>query len=99
MNAARKGLLTLLKIADLSVVIASFLVAMAFTDGASDPQGWLAPLEMRIQLKNALFMALYLVLWHFVLRRCQLYRSYRLSGVSRELRDIQIAVAAAATPL
>ena len=48
---------------------------------------------MRIQLKNVLFLGAYLLLWHFVLRSCGLYRSYRLSGVSCELRDLSITVA------
>jgi exopolysaccharide biosynthesis polyprenyl glycosylphosphotransferase len=95
----RRSLLTFLKIADLGVVITSFIVAVAATGEATDIHGWLAVLQMRIQLKNVLFVAAYIVLWHLVLRRCHLYRSYRLSGISRELRDIGIAVAIATLPL
>src|SRR5438552_2421633 len=88
MAPSRKGLLTCLKLADLSVVAASFVVADAATRGQIDFGGWLELLQMRIQLKNVLFVAAYLGLWHFVLKRCNLYRSYRLSAAARELRDV-----------
>lgn len=99
MTPSRRGLLTLLKLTDLSVVGASFIIADAASRRTMDFGGWVELLEMRIQLKNALFVAAYLGVWHFVLRRCELYRSYRLSGASRELRDIGVAVLIATSPL
>ncbi|MFQ5667101.1 MAG: sugar transferase [Candidatus Binatia bacterium] len=99
MVSLRRQLLALLKIADLSVVTGSFIVAVAASGGATGVSGWLEVLQMRIQFKNVLFVAVYLALWHVVLRCCDLYRSYRLSGISRELRDLGTAVAIATAPL
>jgi exopolysaccharide biosynthesis polyprenyl glycosylphosphotransferase len=97
MTAPNRGrLLALLKIADLAVVTLSFVFAFFATGGATGPDSWLQLLQMRIQVINELFMAGYLLLWHFILRSYGLYRSYRLSGISRELRDIGAAVLVAA---
>lgn len=91
MAPSRRRLLTLLKITDLTVVMCSFLFAFGATGGATGLRTWLQLLEMRIQIINVLVMGGYLLLWHIVLRSCGLYRSYRLSGISRELRDILVA--------
>ena len=99
MASLRRKVLLLLKLSDIVVVTASCMFAIAATSGATDIGGWLELLQMRIQLKNVLFMLGYLSLWHLVLRQCELYHSYRLSGVSRELRDLAIAVSGATAPL
>jgi exopolysaccharide biosynthesis polyprenyl glycosylphosphotransferase len=95
----RRALLTLLKMSDLCVGIASFLVALAITSGAGDVHEWIEFLQMRVKLTNALFVAAYFAFWHFVLRGSGLYRSYRLSAASRELRDVGVAVAVSVAPL
>jgi len=95
----RRALLTLLKMTDLCIGIASFLAAVAMTSGAGDFHEWIEFLEMRVKLQNALFVAAYFAFWHFMLRGAGLYRSYRLSAASRELRDIAVAVAASVAPL
>jgi hypothetical protein len=56
-------------------------------------------LEMRLTILNVLFVAAYLVLWHFALRMRGLYNSYRLSPASREFKDLATAVAIATVPL
>ncbi len=98
MNSSRRLLTTLVKLADLSVIIASFIIAIAATD-AQAGNSWWSILEMRIQLRNALFMAGYLGFWHFVMRTRGLYRSYRLSDPSREMREIGATVLMSVAPL
>lgn len=97
MTPRRRALLNLLKISDASVVTASFVLAVAAT--APDVGGWLRVLEMRIRLQNVFFVAAYLGVWHIVLNGCGLYRSYRLSTPTRELRDLASAVVIAIAPL
>src|SRR5690606_8079391 len=50
-------------------------------------------------IRNVLFVAAYVVLWHFALRMRGLYNSYRLSPASRELKDLATAVAIATVPI
>jgi exopolysaccharide biosynthesis polyprenyl glycosylphosphotransferase len=97
MSPQRRALLTLVKLSDLAAVTASFVIAVAAT--APDTGGWLRVLEMRIKLQNVFFVAAYLGLWHVVLNGCGLYRSYRLSTPTRELRDLGSAVLIAIAPL
>ena len=58
MSPIRRMLLTLLKLTDLGVVIISFTAALLATDSATDVDSWFELLQMRIQLRNVLFMAL-----------------------------------------
>jgi exopolysaccharide biosynthesis polyprenyl glycosylphosphotransferase len=99
MGSLRKYTLLLLKITDVAVVTVACILAIALTGGAADVHGWVELLEVRIQLKNFLFMLTYLWMWHLILNRCELYRSYRLSRLSRELRDIGVAVGLSTAPL
>ncbi|MBI3785545.1 MAG: hypothetical protein HY270_19300, partial [Deltaproteobacteria bacterium] len=99
MGPLRRYILLLLKVADLAVVTVSCMLAIALTGGTNDIHGWVELLEVRIQLKNMLFMFAYLGVWHAVLRRCELYFSYRLSRFTRELRDVGIAVCIATAAL
>jgi exopolysaccharide biosynthesis polyprenyl glycosylphosphotransferase len=98
MTSVRGVVLTSLKLADLAVVTASFVVALATTVGQHGT-GLMQVLEMRVKLHNVLFVIAYIGLWHFILRACGLYRSYRLSAAARELRDIAGAVLLATLPL
>ena len=99
MPRTRRILIGLLKIADLSVVVASFLAAVVFV-GAAEGTGRLAEfLDLRITLVNVLFLLVYFAYWHVVFRACNLYSSYRLSPASRELRDLVVAVVIGVAPL
>ena len=43
---------------------------------------------MRIQVQNVLFLVAFLGYCHLVMRTFGLYRSYRLTAVAREWRDL-----------
>ncbi|HLK10823.1 MAG TPA: sugar transferase [Candidatus Binatia bacterium] len=96
-NPRRTALLAALKLADLGVVIAAFVVALCIAIPGA--QSWSEVLEMRIEVRNVLFMAVYLCYWHLVLMGFGLYRSHRLAPISREWRDLLSAVLLAATPI
>lgn len=98
MNAKRRLLMTLLKLADLAVVVGAFLlsVAVAVNDSAD---GLLAVFEMRLTVQNSLFLGLYLLVWHFTFRAFGLYDSYRLAPPFREVRNLSLAVLVAVFPL
>jgi lipopolysaccharide/colanic/teichoic acid biosynthesis glycosyltransferase len=99
MSPRRKALLTLLKLADIAVVIASLVGAVALTAGKSGIDSRVGVLEMRLTILNVLFVAAYLVLWHFALRMRGLYNSYRLSPASLEFKDLATAVAIGTVPI
>lgn len=99
MSANRRAVLALLKVCDLVVVAAVFTLALAASQTPGDWVDWWAVLQMRFSILNLLGMAVYLGLWHIVLRGCGLYRSYRLSSAWRELRDLATAVVVAGIPL
>src|SRR5262249_26398090 len=90
--------LSLLKIADLSMVMVSGVAAVLFADG----MGSLSierMLAMRFTLTEILFAATYLTLWHMVLTARGLYESYRLSAASRGLRGLFLAGVISVAPL
>ncbi len=92
-------LLTLLKLTDLMIVAACLAVAGALGAPAPLANAWRSPLQMQVTVSQVLLAAAYLVLWHVVLSVRGLYHSYRLSPVSRELRDLVTAIALATAPL
>ena len=95
-NRHRNAFLTLLHLADLTVVAAAFLAAVALATPGDD---WLTVLEMRVQVRNVLIVAGFLAYCHFVFQGFRLYRSYRLSPTSREWHDLAWAVLTATVPL
>jgi hypothetical protein len=99
MNANRRAVPTLLKFADLAVVSIAFVCAMVLGLPGNGWNGWWNLLEMRFSILNLLGMLAYLGVWHFALRGCGLYRSYRLSAASREMRDLATALVVAILPL
>ena len=99
MSPNRRAILTLLKFCDLAVVAAAFVGAMSVDEAGGHWHGWLHVLEMRFSVLNLLGMLAYLGVWHFALLGCGLYRSYRLSSATRELRDIGTATGVAVLPL
>jgi exopolysaccharide biosynthesis polyprenyl glycosylphosphotransferase len=99
MAPRRTALLTLLKLTDLAIVTACLFVAAALAAPAAYPDAWQRPLEMQVSISHVLLTGTYLLLWHVVLNVRGLYRSYRLTPVSRELRDLLAAIAIATAPL
>ena len=98
MSPKRRFLLTLLKLADLCVVVLAFIISVAAT--VIDPDnGVVSVLEIRLTVQNALFLGAYLLVWHFILRGFGLYDSYRLAPRFRELRDLSLAALVAVAPL
>jgi len=96
-NRHRSALLRLLQLADLTVVAAAFLSAVALTAPGDDD--WYTTLEVRVQVHNLLLVAGYLAYCHFVFHGFRLYRCYRLSPSAREWHDLAWAVLAATVPL
>src|SRR5262245_30291462 len=99
MSFNQRVAITALKIADLTVVAATFAITVAASIHPYDSVGWREILEMRIKLQNILFMLAYLGYWHFVLTSRGLYRSYRMSAAPRELSDLAVATLISVAPL
>lgn len=85
-NSNRVRLLSMLKLCDIAVVATALVWAVAIASPGTD--NWVTILEMRVKLRNVLFVIGYLGFCHFVLRYYGLYRSYRLSPTAREWRDL-----------
>ncbi len=99
MAPRRTALLTLLKLTDLLIVVACLALATALGAPAPLANAWRSPLQMEVTVSQVLLAGAYLLLWHVVLNVRGLYRSYRLSPVSRELRDLLATIALATAPL
>ncbi len=96
-NWHRTALLRLLKLADLAVIAIAFTVAVALATPGDDT--WFTILEMRVKVRNVIFMAGFLGYAHLILHAFRLYASYRLSPASREVRDLARAVLVVILPL
>jgi exopolysaccharide biosynthesis polyprenyl glycosylphosphotransferase len=94
-NLHRATVLAMLKLCDLVVVMAAFVLALV----ASQHQGFVEILEIRVKAVNFLFLTLYIGYAHVVFHSFGLYRSYRLSPSARELRDVCSAVLVIAFPV
>src|SRR5258708_27297220 len=68
------------------MVAVAFLLSYVGTMPLDGSHGSL--LDLEIPLRGVMFFAGYLLLWHLVLRSNGLYRSYRLSSASGELRNL-----------
>ncbi|MBI4516757.1 MAG: sugar transferase [Deltaproteobacteria bacterium] len=99
MTSRRAFLLVVLELADLFVICASFVVAVAATMEEPHVEGWLPILEMRVKLQNLFFLLAYLGFCHLALRSRGLYRSHRLSSPSQLLSDLAAGVLIAICPL
>lgn len=95
-NPFRYALLSVLKLADLAIIALAFALAVVLE---LRPQPWHDVLQLRIQVQNVLFLVVFLGYCHLAMRTIGLYRSYRLTAVSREWRDLGWAVVAALIPL
>ena len=99
MSSGKRFIHRLLKVTDLAVIVIAFMIAVGWALGGSEAARWFEVLQMRITVRNALFVAAYLGTWHFVLAAWGLYHSYRLAPARRELRRLAIAVTIAVFPL
>jgi exopolysaccharide biosynthesis polyprenyl glycosylphosphotransferase len=93
MSTRRQLLLTLLKLCDLGVVAMAMLCAFVATADLATVQG--ALLDLRFSVRDILSLGGYLAAWYFVLQSNGVYRSYRLSRASKEIRDIGRSVVVA----
>src|SRR5262249_60990730 len=91
-NRPRHALLTVLQLADLVIIAFGFALSVA---SELRPELSLSVLELRIRVGNIVFLAGFLGYCHLVMRSLGLYRSYRLTSVSREWRDLAWVVLAA----
>ena len=94
-NPHRTTVLAMLKLCDLVVVVSAFMLAVCVS---SNQTSWLSVLEIRIELRNVIFILIYLGYCHVILQSFGLYQSYRLSPSSREWRDLGTAVLMLALP-
>jgi exopolysaccharide biosynthesis polyprenyl glycosylphosphotransferase len=94
-NLHRATVLAMLKLCDLVVVVVAFVLSLV----ASQNQDVVSILEARVKAVNFLFLTLYVAYAHVVFHSFGLYRSYRLSPSSRELRDLSSAILVIAFPL
>jgi exopolysaccharide biosynthesis polyprenyl glycosylphosphotransferase len=96
-NPHRAALLTALQVLDLAIVAGALVMAV----GASVQHegSWIGILEMRIRVRNLVFLSLYFVYWHAALRGFGLYRSYRLAPNTREWRNLGWATLVGTLPL
>src|SRR5688572_16982115 len=96
----RIATLTLLKLADLTVVGVALTIALgAALSTGGDVNLWLSVMQMRVTVQNAIFVAAYLAAWHMLLKSLGLYRSYRIAPASREVGAIGMAVVIGVLPL
>jgi exopolysaccharide biosynthesis polyprenyl glycosylphosphotransferase len=95
----RRGVVSILKGADVLVVALAFMVALGLALRGPDVSAWIAVLQLRISVQNALCFSVYLAAWHAVLRSVGLYRSYRLAPAAREVGRIGAAVVIAGAPI
>jgi exopolysaccharide biosynthesis polyprenyl glycosylphosphotransferase len=94
-NPHRTTVLAMLKLCDLIVVASAFMLAVCVS---SNQTSWLSVLEVRIEVRNVIFILIYLGYCHVILQSFGLYRSYRLSPNSRDWRDLGTAVLMLALP-
>src|SRR5262245_52569116 len=95
-NQHRATVLAMLKLCDLIVVMFAFVFAVVVSQEDTD---WVSILESRVKAINFLFLVLYVAYCHVVFHSYGLYRSYRLSPSSRELRDLCSAVLVISLPI
>ena len=90
-NHRRRLLRSALKFSDLAAIVVSFLLSVAATVDDS-ARGLSGVFEVRLSVQNALFLGMYLLGWHIVLRSLGLYGSQRLEMGVREAWRLCVAV-------
>jgi exopolysaccharide biosynthesis polyprenyl glycosylphosphotransferase len=97
--ARRSSIFPIREGADLLVVAVMCMTAIGLSLHGPDVNEWVAVMQLRISVQNAIFFSVYLAAWHAVLRGVGLYRSYRLAPASREVARIGVAVVIAGAPI
>ena len=87
----RIALQRLARIFDLAIVVFLFLVVLALNTGAATWPNVANVFAMRITVGNAVIFAVYLALCSAIFSSCGLYRSHRLTRVSRRAREVLLA--------
>ena len=87
----RLALQRLARLFDLAAVSFLFLVVLAIDTGAATWPNLANVFAMRITVGNVVIFAVYLALCSAIFSGCGLYRSHRLSRVSRRAREVLMA--------
>jgi exopolysaccharide biosynthesis polyprenyl glycosylphosphotransferase len=95
-NPHRYALITFIQLVDLAVIALGFALAVI---AELRPQPSLSVLELRITLGNVLFLVGFLGSCHLIMRTVGLYRSHRLTSITREWSDLAWVVLAATITL
>ena len=88
----RLALQRLARLFDLAIVSFLFLVVLAINTGAATWPNVANVFAMRITVGNAVIFVVYLALCSAIFSGCGLYRSHRLTRVSRRAREVLLAV-------
>jgi FlaA1/EpsC-like NDP-sugar epimerase len=88
----RLALQRLARLFDLVTVTFTFLVAVAIASGAANWPSVANVLAMRIAIGNMVIFAVYIAFCSAIFSLCGLYRSHRMSHLSRRIREILLAV-------
>lgn len=87
-NFRRQILMSVFKLSDLLIMIASFMAATTIASYQIDTLTIEQFLQMRIKVVNFILFIGLLVLWHSLFSMLDLYRSRRLGTIKREIIDI-----------
>ncbi len=94
-NARRQILLNAFKLWDIALMLAAFGVASVVLVGHSHTVTLSEFFSMRVKVENFLVFALFVFLWHVVLRAFHLYDSHRLANKRSEAIDAATATSLA----
>ncbi|HKA28906.1 MAG TPA: sugar transferase [Candidatus Binatia bacterium] len=95
-NPHRYPLITFIQLVDLAVIAFGFALAVI---AELRPEPSLSVLELRITVGNVLFLVAFLASCHLVMRTVGLYRSHRLTSITREWSDLAWVVLVATITL
>ncbi len=80
MNEAKRNfLLAALKLSDLALLLAAYILATVLVVHAHPGMSLALFLSMRVKLENLVLFSGMVVLWHLILSSCGMYGSRRLS--------------------
>ena len=88
----RLALQRLARLFDLTIVGFLFLVVLAINTGGATWPNVAHVFTMRVTVGNAMIFAVYIALCSAIFSGCGLYRSHRLTRVSRRAREVLLAV-------
>ena len=88
----RRSVVNALKVFDLGVVLACFLLAAAFAAQSIPDYSLVEFLSMRVKISNFLLFGVFVTVWHFTLSAVGLYQSGRLASFGGEVLDILKAI-------